>query len=110
MVRIERHGRERGSVIRLFRFRRNQEAERLAEEELRMFRMGEPSQAFYPPSEKVIFLSQRQRATVASKKDIAERIREQNETCATLYVLGQMTPQWNRYLFRHLEEVTALLG
>lgn len=110
MAAVERHGRERGSIIRLFRHRRNQEAARVAEEELRMFRTGEPSQAFYPPSEKVIFLSERYKGTIASKKDMKERIREQNETCATLYYLGQMTPQWNRYMFNHLEEVVALLG
>ena len=118
MAAPERHGRERGSVVRIFRYKRNQEAAKRAEEELKMFNKGEPSQAFYPPPENVIFLSEEEkfrrnknyRGTIATKEDIENRIREQLETCVVVRHMGQMTPQWRKYMFNHAEEVFALMG
>lgn len=117
MAAPERHGRERGLVVRLFRLRRNQDAARRAEEELTMFKTGEPSQAFYPPPDNVVFLSKEARrrnrkykGTIATKEDIENRIREQNETCVVVERLGQMTPQWWRYKFNHIEEIIELMG
>ena len=118
MAAPERHGRERGLVVRLFRLRRNQDAATRAEEQLRMFKIGELSQAFYPPQDNLIFLSERKKSrinseykgTIATKEDIKKRIKEQNETCVAVEHLGLMTPQWRRYKFNHAEEIFALMS
>ncbi len=104
------------------KLRRFELVDKEAKDEIRMY-LGEPSAAFYPPdfsgnTDNVIFLSEARkrkerrnyRGTIATKEDIENRIREQLETCVVVQHLGQMTPQWRRYMFNHAEEVFALMG
>ena len=130
MGRQERHGLEHGFFRAQIKRRKNHEESRRADEELKDFQRstGEPSKAFFPPSlpgeENIIFLAdklkkrkesqRRERETVATPQDIANRIREQLERYIELeHYAGhpaKLPPEWRRIGIKYWDEIQALKG
>ena len=124
---MERRPNRPGGYFRsLRRLSENQERATRAEEELRDFQkgVGEPSVAFFPFRENVVFLSdklkkgnesqKREKETVATPQDIESRIREQLERYIELeYYAGhpaKLPLEWRRIGIKYWDEIQALKG
>lgn len=122
----ERHGLEHGFPRSQIIHRKHREQANMARAELEEH-LGEPSEAFFPPHQEepdtigyIVFDSsngktngrvrvRRERETIATPQDVENRMRQQLETCVVVEHLGQMTPQWWRFKFNHIEEIVPLL-
>jgi len=127
MGKQERHGFERGFNRAKIKHRKHTEQSNIARSQLQEY-LGEPSMAFFPKNkdneETVIYLadkikerkekSRRERQSVATAQDIANRIREQNERCVEYeHLVGhpaKLPIPWLRYRVKHWEEIQALKG
>ncbi len=128
---LERRPHRPGGFFRsVRRHSENQEGARRAEEELRDFQkgVGEPSAAFYPLNtgndETVIYLAdkikerkakrRRERESVATPRDLANRHRKQLERYIELeHYAGhpaKVPPEWRRLGVKYWDEIQALKG
>lgn len=99
----------------------------LMEEELRAFKLGEPSEAFFPyvsfeADENVVFTAERKKTSkrhkprerAATAEDIQNRQNEQLEKYVEYehYAKhpGNLTMQWRRFGLRHRGEIEKLKG
>lgn len=123
---LERKHRPGGHFRSLRRYGQYREAAQRAEEEIKIFKIGEPSEAFYPPFEtdNVIYLADRRKKpqtlevreeeSIATPQDIENRRREQLERYVWQEHVaghrGNLTMALRRFGLRHKDEIKELKG
>ncbi len=107
------HGKRGGFIRSFLRHERYQEAANRAEEELRMFNIGEPSEAFFP-QKKSKSRRTKERGTIATAQDIQNRIREQQERYVEYEHYaghpGNLTMPWRRFGVKYRKQIQELKG
>lgn len=123
---LERKHRPGGHFRSVKRFNQYREAASRAQEEIKIFKIGEPSEAFYPLAEhdNIIYLADRpknpqqsqglEKESIATTQDIENRKREQLERYVWQEHVaghrGNLTMAWRRFGLRHKDEIKELKG